>query len=536
MIEHSFQIEGMTCDHCAESIEKALSQLSNVRATVNFNEGTATVEAPDTVQPIKLVKTIENKGFRVVLPLRPDDLRVVIIGSGSGAFAAAIRAAEEGTQVTIIERGDVIGGTCVNVGCVPSKIMIRGAHIAHLQGHHHFDGLALSKPKVDRKALVIQQQARVEELRHAKYESILETNANINLIRGQAQFKDPHTLSVIQKDNEEVTIHADRILIATGARPALPNILGLADTSYWTSTEALVAEQLPEHLLVIGGSVVAVELAQAFRRLGSRVTLLARSTLLSKEDPDLGDGLKKVFEDEGINALLHTVPDRVDHDGEQFQLQVDNQVISGDALLVATGRAPNTYDLALANAGVETGLGGAIVIGDHMRTSVDHIYAAGDCTNQPQYVYVAAAAGTRAAINMTGGDATLDLTAMPAVIFTEPAVATVGLTEQQANDQGMETESRTLDLENVPRALANFDTRGFIKLVMEKDSGRLIGTQILAPEAGEMIQTAVLAIRNRMTIEELSGQLFPYLTMVEGLKLCAQTFNKDVKQLSCCAG
>jgi mercuric reductase len=171
-----------------------------------------------------------------------------------------------------------------------------------------------------------------------------------------------------------------------------------------------------------------------------------------------------------------------------------------------------------------------------MRTSVEHIYAAGDCTDQPQYVYVAAAAGTRAAINMTGGDAALDLTAMPAVVFTEPAVGSVGLTEQQANDQGIATDSRTLDLENVPRALANFDTRGFIKLVTEKDSGRLIGAQVLAAEAGEIIQTAVLAIRNRMTVEDLAGQLFPYLTMVEGLKLCAQTFNKDVTQLSCCAG
>ena len=200
MIEHRFHIEGMTCDHCAESIEEALSQLSNVRATVNFHKGTATVEAPDTVQSTKLMRTIENKGYRVVSPLSSDGLRVAIIGSGSGAFAAAIRAAEEGAQVTIIEGADIIGGTCVNVGCVPSKIMIRAAHIAHLQKHHHFDGLALSTPAIDRQALVAQQQARVEELRQAKYESILETNPNINLVRGQARFEDPHTLSVTHKN------------------------------------------------------------------------------------------------------------------------------------------------------------------------------------------------------------------------------------------------------------------------------------------------------------------------------------------------
>ncbi|MEE9354034.1 MAG: mercuric reductase, partial [Methylococcaceae bacterium] len=163
-------------------------------------------------------------------------------------------------------------------------------------------------------------------------------------------------------------------------------------------------------------------------------------------------------------------------------------------------------------------------------------YAAGDCTNQPQFVYVAAAAGTRAAVNMTGGDAAINLSTMPAVMFTDPQMATVGLSEADANLKNIETDSRLLSLENVPRSLANFETRGFVKLVIEEGSRRLIGAQILAPEAGEMIQTAVLAIHNQMTIEDLAGQLFPYLTMVEGIKLCAQTFNKDVKELSCCAG
>jgi len=167
---------------------------------------------------------------------------------------------------------------------------------------------------------------------------------------------------------------------------------------------------------------------------------------------------------------------------------------------------------------------------------VQHIYAAGDCSDQPQYVYVAAAAGTRAAINMTGGDVALDLTAMPSVVFTDPQVATVGYSESEAHRDGIETDSRTLTLDNVPRALANFDRRGFIKLVAEAGTGRLIGVQAVAPEAGEFIQSAAIAIRARMTVQDLADQLFPYLTMVEGLKLCAQTFSKDVTQLSCCAG
>ena len=178
---------------------------------------------------------------------------------------------------------------------------------------------------------------------------------------------------------------------------------------------------------------------------------------------------------------------------------------------------------------------GAVEIDAGMRTSAAHIYAAGDCTAQPQFVYVAAAAGSRAAINMTGGDATLDLSAMPAVVFTDPQVATVGLSEHEARDAGIATDSRTLTLDNVPRALANFDTRGFIKLVVEQGSGRLLGVQAVAPAAGELIQTAALAIRAGMTVQDLADQLFPYLTMVEGLKLAAQTFSKDVSQLSCCA-
>ena len=462
-------------------------------------------------------------------------LSIAIIGSGSGAFAAAIRAEEEGAAVTVIE-ASTIGGTCVNVGCVPSKILIRAAHVAHLHANHPFPALGRHAPVLDRKMRVAQQQARVEELRHAKYERILETNPGINLLRGFARFDDVKTLVVRQEDGSEKRITPDRILIATGRSPQVPDVPGLTGTPFWTSTEALVAEETPAHLIVHGGSVVALELAQAYLRLGSRVTLVARSRLLSKEDPALGEGLKAALEEEGMRVLTDTSVQAVRYDGKTFELDTSAGLLSGDQLFVATGRTPNTAGLELEHAGVTLDKSGAIVVDDHLRTTAPHIYAAGDCTNAPQFVYVAAAAGTRAAINMTGGDAVIDLALVPAVVFTDPQVATVGITEAQANERGIETDSRTLPLENVPRALANFDTRGFIKLVVDKKSGRLIGAQLLAGEAGEIIQTATLAIKNRMTVADLAGQLFPYLTMAEGLKLCAQTFTKDVKQLSCCAG
>ena len=467
----------------------------------------------------------------------PDkSLHIAIVGTGSSAFAAAIKAVENGARVTIIEGGEVIGGTCVNIGCVPSKIMIRGAHIAHQQGHHAVDGLPLNRPTIDRRAMVAQQQRWVEKLRYAKYESILESNPGITLLRGMAHFESTNTLIVTQSDGAEATITADRVLLAVGAKASIPDIPGLKETPYWTSTEALIAVAIPKQLLVLGGSVVALELAQAFRHIGSQVTVIARSTLLSREDPDLGTQIKAVFEDEGIRVLTHTIPESVRFDSGEFRLETQHGEIRGDQLLVATGRQPNTVALALGKVGIGIDQRGGIIIDDHMRTNVEHVYAAGDCTNQPQFVYVAAAAGTRAARNMTGEDVALDLSVMPAVVFTHPQVATVGLSEAQAQQQGMETESRILDLENVPRAIANFDTRGFIKLVAEKESGRILGCQVLTAEGGEIIQSAALAIRHRMTVTELADQLFPYLTMVEGLKLAAQTFNKDVSQLSCCAG
>ena len=287
---------------------------------------------------------------------------------------------------------------------------------------------------------------------------------------------------------------------------------------------------------MIGASVVAVELAQAFARLGSRVTILARRTLFSHDDPEIGKAVTAAFRSEGIEVLEQTQASRVDFADGEFVLATHDGEIRADKLLIATGRRPNTAELNLGAAGVELGPQGAITVDEAMRTSTEHIYAAGDCTDQPQFVYVAAAAGTRAGINMTGGDARLDLSAMPAVVFTDPQVATVGLTEAQAQQAGIEADSRTLTLDNVPRALVNFDTLGFIKLVADAGTGRLIGVQAVAAEAGELIQTAALAIGTQMTVAGLADQLFPYLTMVEGLKLAAQTFTKDVSQLSCCAG
>ena len=264
--------------------------------------------------------------------------------------------------------------------------------------------------------------------------------------------------------------------------------------------------------------------------------MIVRSRILSRSDHAIGDSIQQILIDEGMRILTGTQIERVQHDGHQFTVEAGGEHIVGDRLLIATGRRPSTASLDLKNAGVLTNEHGAIPVDEFLRTFNPNIYAAGDCTTNPEYVYVAAAAGTRAAVNMLGGSERLDLSVVPAVVFTDPQIATVGLDEATALHNGVHMDTRTLTLDNVPRALANFDTRGFIKLVADPESGRLLGAQAVASQAGELIQTAALAIRAQMIVNDLAGQLFPYLTMVEGLKLAAQTFTKDVKQLSCCAG
>ncbi len=573
MNEQTLTVTGMTCADCARHVEKALKTLPDiVVADVAYPQGVAHIRS---IQPLSLeqLNATLPKNYRVAAApsaqvdtpaakpsmlnqtldtldsfLKPRDgvgtkpadseqhLHIAVIGTGGAAMAGAIRAAERGARVTVIER-DTVGGTCVNTGCVPSKIMIRAAHVAHTRRHSPFDdGISASVPVIRRDILLAQQQARVVELRQAKYERILDENAAITLLHGEARFMDDHTLRVRLAGGGERTLAFDRCLIAVGARPALPPIPGLAGTPYWTSTDALVANTIPPRLLVIGAAVVAAELGQTYARLGSQVTMIARSELFSHEDPAIGEAISQIFADEGIHVLRQTQTRSVRHENGEFILDTTAGELRGDALLVATGRTSNGDTLDLAKAGVRVATNGAIEIDAQLRTSATRIYAAGDCTDQPQFVYVAAAAGTRAAINMTGGAAALDLSTMPTVVFTEPQIATVGLSEAKARSKGIDIDSRTLSLDNVPRALANFDTRGFIKLVVEATSGKLLGVQAVADGAGELIQTAAIALRAGMTVTELADQLFPYLTMVEGLKLAAQTFSKDVKQLSCCAG
>ena len=441
------QISGMTCASCETHVKQALEQVPGVRsAHVSFAAGTAQLAMASDTPLLALTSAVASLGYRAALVNSPPAstggslrdkalgllggfakpagevgaLHVAVIGSGGGAMAASLKAAERGARVTLIERG-TIGGTCVNIGCVPSKIMIRAAHVAHMRSVSPFDaGVTVSRLAIDRARLLAQQQGRVDELRHAKYESILERTPAITVLRGEARFKNSQSLIVRMNDGGERELAFDRCLIATGASASVPPIPGLKDTPFWTSSEALVSETIPPRLAAIGSSVVALELAQAFARLGSRVTILARGSLFMREDPAIGEAIVAAFRAEGIEVLEHTQASQVAHANGEFVLTTGGGEVRADRLLVATGRAANTGKLGLDAAGVAVNQQGAIVVDPGMRTSSANIFAAGDCTDQPQFVYVAAAAGTRAAINMTGGDAALDLSTMPAVVFTDP--------------------------------------------------------------------------------------------------------------------
>jgi mercury(II) reductase len=473
-------------------------------------------------------------------PVRPNSRNgsaydLVVIGAGSAGFSASIIAADQGAQVALIGSG-TIGGTCVNIGCVPSKTLIRAAETLHnARVAARFAGIRAEAEVTDWRGTISQKDALVSELRQAKYVDLLTAYNGIAYREGTARLME----GGVEVDGARIP--AGRIIIATGARPALPTIAGIEAVPYLTSTTALDLKEPPRSLLVIGGGYVGAELAQMFARAGVKVTLVCRSRLLPEAEPEIGAALTRYFEVEGIavvsgiayHAIRNTesgVSLAVTRDGEEI-------AIDADQVLITTGRAPNIEGLGLAEQGIAIWPEGGIVVDDRMRTTRLGIYAAGDVTGRDQFVYMAAYGAKLAAKNALNGDSLrYDNSAMPAVVFTDPQVASVGLTEAAARAAGHAVRVSTIGLDQVPRALAARDTRGLVKLVADAVSGRLIGAHILAPEGADSIQTAALAIRHGLTVDDLAETIFPYLTTVEGLKLAALSFSRDVAKLSCCAG
>ena len=467
---------------------------------------------------------------------RENAFDLTVIGAGSAGFSAAITAADAGARVALIGHG-TIGGTCVNVGCVPSKALIRAVEsLHHAAAAKRFDGIEASARVTDWQAVVRQKQALVDELRQAKYADLLPRYDTVAYIEGKASFTATGSLEV-----DGQPIDAPKVIIATGSRPTVPDIPGIEQVAYLTSTTALELEQLPESLLVIGGGYIGAEIAQLFARAGVTVTLVSRRGLLPEAEPDIGEALTRYFTDEGIKLTIVNAYSRIETTDNGIRLHIESsqgvRTIEAEKVLIATGRSPNSDNLNLAAAGIETHANNGVKVDAHMRTSREGVYAAGDVTGTDQFVYMAAYGAKLAAKNTLNSDSlSYDNAAMPAVVFTDPQVASVGLTEAGAKAAGFQVRTSTLTLDHVPRALAARDTRGLIKLVADGKSKRLLGAHILAPEGADSIQTAAVAIKMGMTYQQLADMIFPYLTTVEGLKLAAQTFDRDVKDLSCCAG
>lgn len=529
----ALEIEGMTCDACAVHVRDALARAGAREVAIDWRAGTGTI-APGGPGQAELNQALAGTHYHVkrVAPGRgngdrPDrdwggrDVDLVVLGSGSAAFAAAIRARDLGRSVLLAEAG-TIGGTCVNFGCIPSKSLLASSE--------RQDG----QPGALAQAVSV-KAALVGQLRREKYEQLL-GEYEIELRHARARLLDAHTVAL-----GEEQVSAEAILVATGARPAVPPIAGLEEVGYLTSTTALELTSPPARLAVIGANAVGLELGQMLGNFGSKVTFIDLVRVAPFEEPEVSETIRQILQDAGHSVLEGAVTERISRDGherlitgtvagERFEVRVDE-------ILVATSRTPNSEGIGLEAAGVETDSRGAILVDERQQTSVPSIYAAGDVTDQPQFVYAAAAAGAAAAQNALadGEEQRLDFSNLPRIIFTSPQIAAAGLTEQQAREQGYEVETTLLPLQAVPRALVNGDTRGLFKLIAEQESRRLLGASIIAESAGEVIQSAVLAINQQMTIEQLTSTWAPYLTMAEGLKLAAQTFARDVAKLSCCA-
>jgi len=549
-------VRGMNCNTCPDHVERALRSVAGVRDVEipGWRSDQAIVIANESVTDEALAQAVEKAGYGASVKTRNaikekgekpkassngsggNDFDLLIIGAGSAGFASAIKGVDLGAKVGLIGDG-AIGGTCVNVGCLPSKALMRASEAWHNAAHHPFKGVNTTQGQLDWSTVRSQKNELVADMQQSKYVDVLAAYPDITYIEGYAQFTKDGKVQVGDK-----AYKAKRYVIVSGGHPRMLPFPGADEVEALSSTTLMELEELPKSLIVLGGRAIALELGQSMARFGVEVLILQRSTrLLPEHEPAIGRAVRDIFEQEGIGVITGVEVEKLSREGEMrtVHAKVMGQAkeFRAEQILMALGREANTKGMRLENVGVELDAQGAIIVDERMQSSNEAIYAAGDVTDNPEFVYVAAAGGSVAAQNaLAENDKALDLSTLPAVIFTNPQIATVGMTEAEAKAAGHQVKSSKIDLEHVARAQAARDLRGFIKLVADKETNKLLGAHIIAAEAGEVIQTATLAIKFGLTIENLTDTLFPYLTQVEGLKLAALAFDKDLALLSCCAG
>jgi mercuric reductase len=477
---------------------------------------------------------------------------LVILGSGSTAFAAALHAAELGKSVVMTEFRTV-GGTCANRGCLPSKNLIEAARLVYDAAHPRYPGLSPVRMPVNWTELVAQKDEIIQEYRTHKYEGLLDEPERIQLVPGQARLLSDHEIEVQSADRPRRLVGA-QLLIATGSQPSIPHIPGLADVPYLTSDLLSAADdpwdtelrEQPRSLLILGGGYIALELGQMFARFGTQVTLVTRGkSILSGYEPEIAEALTEILQEEGLRIVTGAQVRGVRSEGEGIALRLSlhgsQQTLSAEKLLVSAGRRPNTEALGLERTGVAMDSAGAVRVDRTLRTTVPHIWAAGDVIGQETESQMATPVGAHdgkiAAHNALSGEPprAVDHTVIPRTIFTDPQVAVVGLTDEEAVAAGIACDCNTIPLSVVPRAGAIRDTRGVIKMVLDAPTRRVVGISMLGVNAGEVIGEAAMALRFGATTDDFIDLIHVYPTMAEALKLVALSFTKDVNRLSCCA-
>src|SRR2546425_3733468 len=473
-----------------------------------------------------------------------DRVDFVILGSGSTAFAAALTA-QELQKTAVMTEARPIGGTCVNRGCLPSKNLIGAAKITHDARNPRYSGLTACAMDVDFAALVDQKDAVVHDYRKKKYENLV--SDHIRVESGHVRFLDPHTVEV---DGKQLV--GEKVLIATGSRPVLPDIDGLDRVPYLTSDlltadEPMELRELPQSLLIVGGGYIALELGQMFSRFGTTVTILERNTQLLAHgyEPEVGRTIAAIFAQEGIQIVFNATAKAVRQEGSEV---VWTALVAGrerqyraERLLVATGRRPNTDNIAIERAGLKVNERGEIVVDEHLRTTVPHIFAAGDVVGSQHGSEMATPVGSRqgsiAAHNALSAEPPrqIDHRVVPRTIFVDPEIAVVGMPESEVIAAGHRCWCNTVPMSLVPRAAAIRDTRGMIKMTADAVSNEVLGVAMVGHNAGEVIHEAAMAMRFRATLPDFIDMLHVFPTMAEALKIIAISRFKDPAKLSCCA-
>lgn len=465
-----------------------------------------------------------------------DKYDLIIIGGGAGAFAAAIKANELKAKTLLINTGLPLGGTCVNVGCVPSKTLLWAGEVMHLAKNHNIPGIDIEVKGFDFARVVRYELDLVEKLRAEKYEKVLNGLENVTHINGKATFISPNEIEV---DRQKYT--AKKFIIAAGSTATVPSIENIQEVGYLTHIEALQIKNQPKELIVVGAGPVGLEFAQMFSRFGTKVTVLQRNTsIFPPAEKELADRLAEVLIKEEITIKTNVQVKSARKEGDKkvltYTVGDKQEEVQANEILLATGKTPNTQRLGLDKAGVKIDDKQAIKVSPQFQTSQSHIYAVGDVINLPiRQEPTAGREGTLASENALSNDQnSIDYTSVSWTIFTDPQLAGVGLTEEREMKQLGRCFCRTVSFADVPKATIINRTEGLIKMVVHPDTKVILGVHILAPNAGELISQAMVLIKNRNTIEDVVNSLPMFPTLSESFKIAALSFTRDISKLSCC--